>query len=181
MNKKGLTYTQLLAAGLFIIALGILAERYLGLDIDGLIPSKPVQLRTLTPKEVLSLPRPVKIPAQVYENNTKRSAWAGVLFDDKKAAFFVYGGGCPYAKRFKRMFSTVLKRPELAASYKKVIRNTGVTGFVTCNTAHCAKIYLLETCGNGFCIINPKTREIIVDNSQDPAVAAALLEKYRNW
>ncbi len=170
------TLLIILAVGLFYIA-----DKYFDWNPTDLLPPQEVKVRTLTKGELAALPKPIKIPAEVYEENTPRSAWAKGFFGDKKTAFLLSPtSNCPYATSRTKL-KHLLRRPDMKEHYRKEIKKFSGMLSVQCNTYNCAKLYLLNTCSSRLCIINPQKREIVVSESADISVIAALLEKYKNW
>ena len=100
-----------------------------------------------------------EIPQSVYDSMALNSDYSKYLRGSQKRVFAVLPSGCPYARAFTKALNSAFSDPEIASVYHN----------------------LLETCGEGICIINPAQRQIVVDNSQRSSGIIPLLKHYKNW
>lgn len=123
-----------------------------------------------------------EIPQSVYDSMALNSDYSKYLRGSQKRVFAVLPSGCPYARAFIKALNSAFSDPEIASVYHKDIIRVGHSEMIWCKGgAECPKSYLLETCGEGICIINPAQRQIVVDNSQRSSGIIPLLKHYKNW
>lgn len=136
----------------------------------------------------------LKIPQEVYDNmemdpNIPQEAYNDIdksrekyLLWDQKRILLITWTGCPYARKFRRELDNIFsKNRDVASYYLKEIKETWQTVKLYClNGYDCAWIWLFENCGEWICIINPITREVIADSSQDAKQILPLLKAYKS-
>ena len=172
----------LLALGVFLFfSLYI----YHHIDFEDLLrpqPATPVHIKgKIAPSRKLKDVKIVSIPDEVYESIKQNSAAAKYLQGNEKYVLMMYTRGCPYARAFKNAFSKLFATNAYRPYYRKHIFELWGSTWISCNTATCPKLWIFENCGQGICIINPKLRKAVIDNSQDASQIELLLEKYKEW
>lgn len=191
MNRKGFSSLDLWCV-ILLIGLG-LAVLYQKTDGDML-----GELRSLiTQKEVhdagavkakayagnLKNVTVVTIPQKVYDGIKDNGEYKKYILGNKKRVFFLSLSGCPYARAFRNQVNYLFNTDDYADYYIKNIVSVGRFITISCNSNHmnCPKAWLFDTCGNGICIINPVTRQVVIDKSKNPQQIKALLDQYKEW
>ena len=123
----------------------------------------------------------VDIPAAVYASFEQDASGSKYLQGNEKYILMISTDSCPYARAFKNAFKTLFKEGGYKEFYRKHIFEVGRSYVITCSTENCAKMWIFSHCGGGFCIVNPKLKKAVIDNSQDAAQIARTLEKYKEW
>ena len=122
-----------------------------------------------------------KIPQEVYDNAWDYPKRSDYITWSKKHVLFIYWDGCPYARAYDleidRAFSI---NPLLNSSYSKDMVKVPQYRSVECANEYCPEIWLENICGANLCILNPVTREVIVDSSQNEEQISILLNAYLN-
>lgn len=179
MSKKEFRITQFIVLIILIFAILFLVVWYL--------EAKPHRFNpndfNLSDSEASYVRRmsPQRIPHEVYEASVQNNSWRNILHADRKVAFLVTPENKPYLPQFKYELVQVLKDIGMRRIYSREIKRLIPPAHQDCMNKPCAHVYLMQTCGEDFCIINPSRREIVVDRSHNPRIAAALLHKYKNW
>ncbi len=126
-----------------------------------------------------------QIPQEVYDSMKDNGRWANHLTGDKKRLLLITWDGCPYARAFHSELDKAFgKSGYFDKYYVKDVEVTGksVGGYCEGPLAeHCPLIWLMHNCINGICIINPKTKEAIIDESQNAKQILPLLMAYATW
>lgn len=124
----------------------------------------------------------VKIPQAVYDDMKIDPRWAEHLKGNKKRVLLITWDGCPYARAFhKELDSAFGKSNVFGRYYVKDVEVTGQSVSGNCNNMNCPFIWIMNNCMNGICIINPMTKEAIVDSSKNPKQILPLLMAYAKW
>ncbi len=118
----------------------------------------------------------VSIPDAVYRAGGDFSQY---LNGDKKRIFMLALPGCPYSRAFRRKLDALFASSDYKNYYTRDIVNVGSSETVFCR--NCPKEWLFDHCGEGICIIDPQTRQAVIDNSQNSAQLAVLLERFKEW
>lgn len=123
----------------------------------------------------------VDIPAAVYASFDQDASGSKYLQGNEKYILMISTNYCPYARAFKNAFKTLFKEGGYKAYYRKHIFEVGGSYMITCSSENCAKMWIFNNCGGGFCIIHPQLRKAVIDNSQDVHQIARTLETYKEW
>ena len=153
-------------------------------DIEDLLrpaATEPVHLQGKVGPQTLQKVREVDIPRDVYASISQNPDASKYLQGNEKYILMIATSSCPYARAFKNEFKRLFKEENYKEYYRKHIFNVGRSWVVTCNSETCPKMWIFNTCGAGICIINPKLKKAVVDNSQNAAQIPQLLEKYKDW
>jgi len=121
----------------------------------------------------------VKIPQKVYDSVWKNPKWSEYLFWEKKRILFIYWDWCPYARAYdSEIERAFFSDKSLWDNYLKEIVKVPQLRTLECTTQYCPEIWIEHFCGGNLCIINPVSKEIIVDNSHDEKQISSLLKLY---
>lgn len=130
----------------------------------------------------------MQIPQEIYDSVTINPQWSVHLFGNQKRVLFVTWDGCPYLKAFRQALDTAFNKSSVFHRYyTRAIQFRPQTLVVTCRDAQgkptkdCAMWWLSEHCSNNICIINPLTKEMVVDESHNPKQLLPLLMAYSTW
>ena len=123
----------------------------------------------------------VQIPPEVYEGMDRNPAWKEHLLGNKKHVFLTVWTGCPYQRAFRSEFDKVFVNPFFPIFYTKNIVETGQTVSGRCESKNCPQIWLINNCVQGWCIINPLTKEAITVHSRNASQIAPILTAYATW
>lgn len=126
----------------------------------------------------------IQIPQEVYDSMADNPEWKGHLLGDKKRVLLITWDGCPYARAFKQALERAFTTKYIDNFYTQDIVVTGQTVWGSCQGPQqeiCPKIWIMNHCMGGICIINPKTHEAIVDESQNAQQILPLLAAYAKW
>ena len=161
-----------------ILAAAHLVYKYTGYSVYDLLPPKEVAVHALTAKEMASFGQPIAIPDKVLENSSRVSnAWTKTLYADKKTVLFV---------NWEHRYT------DLMSDFKNLFRSKGynqfyrqqffiLSSFQTFGYDSLEAFILTDHPKRAICIVNPKTKEIVVLPKADISYLAAFLEKYKDW
>lgn len=199
MNRAGFSFLQffavLLVAG---IILSVIYKDTVPLGADGPVNAalfKKVQEQAQKkPSSAASAPKipspgalkdikTAAIPQKVYDGIKDNAEYKEYLLGNKKHVFMVTFTGCPYARAFRQQLERLFSYGDYSDYYEKEIIPVGQGVSISCNSDHmnCPKAWLFKHCGEGICIINPVTRQAVIDNSQNARQIEALLDQYKDW
>ncbi len=153
-------------------------------DVEDLLrpaATAPVHLQGKVGPQVLKKVHEVDIPREVYASMAQNTSGAKYLQGNEKYILMISTSTCPYARAFKAAFTKLFKEDGFKEYYRKHIFNVGRSWVVTCSSETCPELWIFNNCASGICIINPKLKKAVVDNSQDASQIPALLEKYKDW
>ncbi len=180
---------QLKDLGIALVCLGLLAI-YVYKHID----KNPAKHKRIYTVEIEGRKIPIRevqaleIPQKVYEGMDSNPKWKEYLLGKKKQVILFTWDGCPYKRAYRDKFDKIVKRPEISKNFTTTVIVTEKTVMGHCSFDEknyhgqsCPAMWLVSNCVGGVCIINPKTREAIVDFSRNPEQLAALLEHYTYW
>lgn len=132
----------------------------------------------------------IKIPQSVYDSmdGDERKDY---LLGDKKRIMFIYRDGCPYAREFYQSISSSIKKDMLSTYYDTAFIRVPQTEKIYCSHVYCTNnkkncwyacpsAWFRDVCWWEFCIVNPASREVIVDESQSETQISILLNSYKN-
>jgi len=124
-----------------------------------------------------------QIPQRIYDGIANNGTYKEFLFGDKKQVVLITWNGCPYERAFRHALDQAFQSTNLADFYKQNIVEVGQTVSFSCHSdnLNCPQAWVMEHCASGFCIINPQTREAIVDHSKDAKQILPLLASYMVW
>ena len=124
-----------------------------------------------------------KIPQAIYDGMSDNSQYQEFFLGDKKHIVMLTWDGCPYRVAFKNKVQHALAHPALKKKYNMDIVPTGQTFYADCNSNHlnCPIVWVANHCMGNICIINPQTKEAIIDDSHDPEQILPLAAAYVNW
>lgn len=98
---------------------------------------------------------------------------------DKKHVLLITRDWCPYARSFHKELNKIFENNyNLQFSYTKDIRTTWQKYSISCINENCPAIRLNNYCSEWICIINPNTKELIIDTSQNSKQILPLLKAY---
>ncbi len=126
----------------------------------------------------------VQIPPEIYESMKDNPEWKEHLLGEQKRVLLITWDGCPYARAFKQALQKAFTIKNVSKFYTQDIVVTGQSVWANCQgplKEHCPKVWIMEHCMGGICIINPKTHEAIVDESQNAQQILPLLAAYATW
>ena len=156
---------------------------YLAVDWD-----KPTQkkIRSVTiegDKMAVSNVHAEKIPQAIYDGISDNPQYKEFFLGNKKHIVMLTWDGCPYRVAFKNKVKQALAHPALKKKYNMDIVPTGQTFYADCNSNHlnCPTVWVANHCMGSICIINPQTKEAIIDDSHDPEQILPLAAAYVNW
>lgn len=196
MNRSGFTVLQFFGVLLVIgIILAVVYKDTVPLGTEGPLNraaladvQNKAQKRSIPAAAVpssggLKNVKTVTIPQKVYDGIKDNGEYKEYLFGNKKHVFMVTFTGCPYARAFRQQLEQLFNYGDYADYYEKDIIPVGQGVSVSCNSNHmnCPKAWLFANCGEGICILNPVTRQAVIDNSQNPRQIEALLDRYKEW
>ena len=149
------------------------------------------QVTEVSKVKVLKIPQEVfdnmeidpEIPQEIYDKVKIDRTRDKYLLWDQKIVLLITWNGCPYARKFRREIDNIFsKNASINGYYLKEIRETWQTvNLGWCIGGYnCAAIRLFENCGEWICIINPITREVVADSSQNAKQILPLLKAYRS-
>lgn len=123
------------------------------------------------------------IPQAVYDGIANNGMYKEFLLGNKKQVVLFTWDGCPYARAFHQALNKAFTFKVLEKFYKLNVVNVGKVNSASCNSdnLNCPHAWLMQHCGNGICIINPMTKEAIVDQSKNAAQILPLLMAYSRW
>lgn len=123
----------------------------------------------------------VRIPDDVYESFEKNPEEADVFQGKIKTIAAFMPTGCPYREAFNQKLDEMLSLANHKQRYHQRMIETGMTISASCNGTMCPKMWLLQNCADGLCIINPVTREAVIDTSRDVRQIPFLLTALKEW
>ena len=107
---------------------------------------------------------------------------ADFLAGKKNRVIFVTWDGCPHRPAFLAELDKAFgKSGTFRNHYDIAVINADQNLFVNNCKQDCPKKWLSEHCRDGICIINPHTREAVVDSSRDAKQVLPLLMAYSTW
>ncbi len=135
--------------------------------------------KTIALQDVVAL----KIPQEVYDGIKDNPTYKEYLFGNKKQVLLLTWDGCPYARAYKNALTKAFKFELLKKYYTENIVVTGQSVSVSCNANHlnCPEAWIKQNCLGKVCIINPFTKEAIVDASRDANQILPLLMAQATW
>ena len=125
-----------------------------------------------------------QIPQAIYDGISSNGTYKEFITGDKKQVVLFTWDGCPYARAFSSALETMFQQKYVRNFYQKNIVHVPQSSTLSCNNGtnlHCPQVWLMQHCGNGLCIINPKTKEAIIDTSQNAKQILPLLAAYAKW
>ncbi len=140
----------------------------------------------------------IKIPQEVYDSIGKESDIPPEIYNqisnygemlnldeylswDKKRLLLITRDGCPYARKFHNAINKAFNDNEINSYYSKDIKTTWKYFSFPCFDGEiCASTRLFDKCWEWFCIINPITKEIIADTSQNANQILPILKAYKS-
>ena len=124
--------------------------------------------------------RLVSIPDKIYKSMERSPEESDYLTGEKKSIITVMASGCPYREAFRRAFDTTLQKYDFSQNYRLREIHTGSSIVISCEYP-CTQTWIIENCGNGFCIVNPRTHQALIDTSRNAMQIPLLLEALKNW
>lgn len=123
------------------------------------------------------------IPQAVYDGIANNGMYKEFLLGNKKQVILFTWDGCPYARAFRQALDKAFTFKVLEKFYKLNVVHVGKVMRASCNSNNldCPHAWLIQHCGNGICIINPMTKEAIVDESKNAAQILPILMAYSQW
>ena len=124
-----------------------------------------------------------EIPQKIYDGISNNPQYKEYLLGNKKRVFMLTWDGCPYRVAFKNQVQKAFTIPAVHATYEQNIISTGQTFSYSCNSRdyNCPIAWVAKHCMGNICIINPKTREAIIDYSRNAKQIIPLLAAYASW
>lgn len=141
--------------------------------LDGKIAPKP---KSLPGVQLIS------IPQEVFAD-LSADGWSRYVTGNQKYVLVITWGGKPAPAVFKKTLKTLFKQKGYAEYYRKhFVTVPGNSWFVSCNSYHmCPKLWLYQNCIQKVCLINPSTKQVVIDSSADANQLEQVLEKYKEW
>ena len=167
---------------LLLVALGVIL--YKGIDWNGPKQKRLFTLQTSEGPRFISSVKMTQIPQRIYSGAMNNPEFLDELVGNKKRVLMLTWSGCPYKVAFKNKLEQALSRPELRNEYEPhIISRSSRTFTYSCNSKdlYCPVAWVAENCMGNICIINPKTKEAIVDSSHNAAQILPLLTAYATW
>ncbi len=124
-----------------------------------------------------------QIPQAVYDGIANNATYKEFLLGDKKQVVLITWNGCPYARAFRQALDQAFKGTNLKDFYKQNVVEVPQSSSYSCHSdnLNCPQAWVMSHCASGFCIINPLTREAILDRSQNAQQIFPLLASYITW
>lgn len=124
-----------------------------------------------------------QIPQAVYDGIGNNATYKEFLLADRKQVVLITWNGCPYARAFRQALDQAFKSTNLKDFYKENVVEVPQSSSYSCNSdnLNCPQAWVMNHCAGGFCIINPQTKEAIVDKSQNARQILPLLAFYMVW
>jgi len=124
-----------------------------------------------------------KIPQNIFDGIKDNPQYKEFFLGKKKHIVMLTWDGCPYRVAFKNKVKQALSHPVLKKKYSMDIVPTGQSFYADCHSNHlnCPTVWVANHCMGTICIINPKTKEAIIDDSHDPEQILPLAAAYVNW
>lgn len=127
----------------------------------------------------------VQIPQATYDSMKDNPQWAHHLSGNKKRVLLMTWNGCPYARAYHAALDRAFGKSGIFNRYYiKDIEVTGQSVSGNCRgelAEHCPLVWIMNNCMGGICIINPLTKEAIVDRSQNAKQILPILMAYATW
>ena len=185
---------------IYILAIVLIVCTYLFIHGNNKIheTSKPLDYIQLDWEIVeLSDVKIIKIPQKIYDSIEENSNVSQEMYNqlsrygdvisldeylsgDKKRVLLVTRDGCPYARKFHNAINKAFTEYDVSSQYSKDIKTTWKSFSFPCFYGEvCASDWLFNICWEWFCIINPITKEIIADTSQNTKQVLPLLRAYK--
>ena len=178
-------FKNLLLCLIFLLFLGIYLSSKLDWE-DMLRPlsKTPVHLNGKIASKPKSLPgvQLISIPQEIFDG-MRGDGWARYVTGNQKYVLIITWGGKPDPAVFKKTLKTLSNQKGYAEYYRKhFVTVPGNSWVVSCNSYQmCPKLWLYQNCLQKVCIINPATKQVVVDSSEDANQLETLLEKYKDW
>lgn len=144
----------------------------------------------------------VKIPPEIYEQIDPNNPLHKIFLGKQKQLVFVDLGTGVCGPSFKKWNRIAARQRELVPMLKKIWQQNPsfhshylyvdspykIIESPDCrcpsqpdSTKDCPHCWFQHHCMEGFCIINPRTKEAIVDHSTNPTQILPLLTTYQDW
>jgi len=168
----------------FLVCLGLYLSAKMDWE-DMLQPrsNTPVHLNGKIAPNPKSLPgvQLLPIPQEVF-TDLSADSWARYVTGNQKYVLVLSWGEKPAPAVFKKTLKELFNKGYKEYYRKHFVIESGNSWFVSCDSAHlCPKLWLYQNCIQKVCIINPLTKQIVVDSSTDAKQLETLLEKYKDW
>lgn len=126
--------------------------------------------------------RLVSIPDEIYKSMETSQTEAEYLTGEKKSIIALMASGCPYREAFRRAFDDALKKYDYSKYYRIREIHTGPSIVISCNeSTRCSQTWIVENCSSGFCIVNPRLHQALIDTSRDALQIPLLMEALKDW
>ena len=123
----------------------------------------------------------VSIPQEVFAD-LSADGWSRYVTGNQKYVLIISWGGKPAPSVFKGTLKNLFQEGYKEYYRKHFVIVSGNSWFVSCNSAHlCPKLWLYQNCLQKVCIINPRTKQVVIDASENADQLGTLLEKYKDW
>jgi len=126
--------------------------------------------------------RLVSIPDEIYKSMKTSPEESEYLTGEKKSIIALMASGCPYREAFRNAFDSTLKKYDYTRYYRIREIHTGSSIVVSCNgRTRCTQTWIIEHCSTGFCIINPRQHQALIDSSGNALQIPLLMEALKDW
>lgn len=196
-----------LSVGFTLVFVVLLFVGFKGFEWDRTwVPPQRIALETVNVRQKNYSLKDVwafEIPERVFSKLDLYPKAANYLTGNKKHLVFVYTP-CKWSNLFQEKLEKLAATPVFQKNYDLTILSTYPNCYASleasCNTkeecariekemrkmlnfnaSYCPEEWAHTYCGNGICIVNPRTKEIIADYSQEITQFLVLLEAYADW
>lgn len=126
--------------------------------------------------------RLVSIPDEIYKSMANSPEEAEYLTGEKKSIIALMASGCPYREAFRNAFDDTLKKYDYTKYYRIREIHTGSSITISCHDSYrCSQMWIVENCSSGYCIVNPRLHQALIDTSRDPLQIPLLMEALKDW
>ena len=124
-----------------------------------------------------------QIPQAIYDGIANNGTYKEFLLGNKKQVVLITWNGCPYARAFRQALDQAFRNTNLNDFYKQNVVEVPQSSSYSCHSdnLNCPQAWVMDHCANGFCIINPQTKEAIMDSSRNAKQILPLLAFYMTW
>lgn len=125
-----------------------------------------------------------QIPDGIISATHKGDHSADILFAKKKVIYYIKLEGCNGAARMDATMKNIVNELSVSekSAYLLMPETVKPVSHIYCkDIKNCFQMYLYENCSGGFCIINPKKKQLILVKEIEPARIKSALEYYKSW